>query len=98
VGVEHAKGNLRGGPGDEQEIDIAAEPQILSSLPYVETQSGLSLAGVARVELQEPILQLEAGEARAHGLLVEHLEIEKAPVHQTLRRAGQPARIGAVDR
>src|SRR6185369_8872505 len=47
VEVEHAKRDFGSRFGSEQKIEIAAETEVLRSLPDVKAQSGFTLSGVA---------------------------------------------------
>ncbi len=65
--------------------------------PTLKLSLRLALAGVAGVELQDAVLHFEAGEALAHRLLVEHLQVEPAAADHAFGRSGERAGVGAVD-
>ena len=46
---DHGDGRL----AVEEDVDIAAEAQVLSALPDVEADPGLALAGIAAVDLHD---------------------------------------------
>ncbi len=54
----------------EQHVDLVAEAQVLRALADVERQLGLALAGVAAVELDDAIFQLQARQVLVQRLAV----------------------------
>jgi hypothetical protein len=80
----------------EQQIDFAAKAEILRALSDVERELSFPLTGIARVELQKAVFQFQARKARPHGLLVEHLDVQKTAGNQSFGTAGEPARIRTI--
>ena len=85
------------GQGSEDDHDVVAEPDILGSLPHVESDLSRTLAGVAAIDFEDRVLQRQPGEAPPHGrLLVERNigptfgRIAGAEFHGRCRVAARP--------
>ncbi len=92
VEIEHAQGDFGGRPGGEQQIDFAAEAEILRALSDVEAQLGFALSGIARVELQDAVLEFETREAGRIGCLS---NIWTSRKRRATRPSGLPASLPA---
>ena len=80
----------------EQDIDLAAEAEILGSLAHVEARSCLAQTSVTAVDLDDSIFQGQAGEGAGHGAVVEEGQVE--PAIGDLGRGNGLGRVGLVRR
>ena len=62
VVVLHVQHHRDRGLAGEEDVDVAPEAQVLRPLADVEADLGLALAGVAAVDLDDPVLDRQAGE------------------------------------
>ena len=62
----------------EQDRHLAAEAEVLRPLADVEADRRLALAGLAAVDKQDGVLDLQAAQVRRHRLVGEHLHVEEA--------------------
>ena len=108
VGVLHPERHGDGRLDREQDVDVAAEPEILAPLPRVEHQLGLAMAGVAAGDLEDAILHRQAGEPPEHGPVVVQGDVAPAiddvgrldrlrGLGRARRRRIDRPRVGAVD-
>jgi len=73
VFIAHAQRDRVGGCATKQEVGLIAKADVLSALADVERKLRLPLAGVAAVELDDPIFEFESAERGAERLCVGHL-------------------------
>lgn len=81
VFIAHAQRDRVGGCATKQEVGLIAKTDVLSALADVERKLRLPLAGVAAVELDDPIFEFESAERGAERLCVEHLQLQPARGH-----------------
>ncbi len=62
----------------EEDVDVAPETQVLRPLADVEADPRLALAGVAAVDLDDPVLEAQSGERTLERTVVEHGHIGPA--------------------
>jgi len=68
--------HLAGRQTIEQHIHIIAIADVLRPLAHIERNLRLALAGVAAVELDDPVLKSQPAQLLAQGLFVVHLHVQ----------------------
>ena len=80
----------------EKQTDFVAEAQVLSTLPDIETQLGITLACVPAVKLDDTILKFQATEGFRERLGVENTQPQPAIWNLLLGRSGMGRCVRAV--
>ena len=88
VFVEHLEREFAGWLAVKEQIDLAAEAEILRSLANVEAELGVALASVAAVKLDDAILQGQAAERLGERLGIVHRQAKPTIDDLALRRTG----------
>ena len=96
VFVEHLKRELAGLLAVKEQIDIAAEAEILRSLANVEAELGVAFASVATVKLDAAILQGQATERFGERLGIVHRQAKPTIDDLALRRIGVRSGVWAA--
>lgn len=81
----------------EEDVHFIAKAEILRPLANVEGELCFALPGLLRIDLQDAVFQVEAGEVDLHRLLVEHLEVRPAALFGTREGVGDLPGVRAVD-
>ena len=76
--VHHAEDDGARGQAAEENIDLAAEAEILGALADIEGEPGFALADVAAVEGDDAVLDLQSAQRLAHRLAIIHFAVEPA--------------------
>ena len=99
--VPHVEHHRHRGLALKQDVDVAAETQVLRSLTDVEADPRLALAGIARIDLDDPVLQAQARQRSLERAVTKHGHV--GPALDDLGGADRllglgPARRRLVDR
>ena len=74
--VADFQGDFAGRRGGEENGRLAAKTEVLRSLADVKLERGFALAGIARKERDDAVLEFETGKSRRQRGLVEKLDVE----------------------
>ena len=86
------KGDFARGQAIKQQVRLVAVADVLRALADVEGDLALALAGVAAVELDDPVFQGQTAQRGSQRLRIEHLQVEP----QFSRTVGRPIASFAV--
>ena len=96
VFIQHLERKIVSRLAVEKQTDFVAEAQVLSTLPDIETQLGITLACVPAVKLDDTILKFQATEGFCERLGVENTQPQPVIWNLLLGRSGMGRCVRAV--
>src|SRR5271157_1782026 len=94
--VLHVQRHQDRGVTRKEDVHVAAKPEVLRPLADIEAEFGLALAGVAAVNLDDPVLDGKSRERALQGAVAKRGQVH--PALGELRGTDRPFRLGTAGR